>query len=70
MGPQGCPTSHGGLASLSHFMSSLEEHVLPLYKLLSKTDCFKWTTKAQEDLDGLKSLLTQPPSWSHQRIRN
>jgi dsDNA-binding SOS-regulon protein len=30
----------GCLAALSHFVSRLGEHELPLYKLLKKSDCF------------------------------
>jgi hypothetical protein len=34
---------------------------MPLYKLLSKSDHFSWTTKAQEALDRIKVFLTSPP---------
>jgi hypothetical protein len=33
----------GCLAALSHFVSLLGEHGLPLYKLLKKFDSFRWT---------------------------
>lgn len=49
----------GCLASLSHFVSHLGEHGLLLYKLLRKTNHFKWTIEAQGLLDALKSLLTR-----------
>jgi hypothetical protein len=53
--------SHRCLVALSRFISCLEERGLPLYQLLRKTDCFAWTPKAQEVLDGLKALLTKSP---------
>jgi hypothetical protein len=49
------------LASLSHFISRIEERGLPLYKLLWKADYFEWTMEAQKALDGLKNLLTRAP---------
>ena len=36
----------GCLATLSHFISCLEEWGLPLYWLLKKTDQFTWTPEA------------------------
>ena len=35
------------LATLSRFISWLDERGMPLYKLLKKTDAFVWTEKAQ-----------------------
>jgi hypothetical protein len=51
----------GYLASLSHFISHLEEHGHPLYKLLRKADRFEWTMEVQEALDSLKNVLTEAP---------
>ena len=51
----------GCLASLSHFISRLGEKGLPLYRLLRKSEHFSWTLEAQEALDKLKALLTNPP---------
>jgi hypothetical protein len=51
----------GCLASLSHFISCLDEKGLPLYCLLKKTEHFSWTPEAQEALDKLKALLSKAP---------
>ena len=51
----------GCLAALSRFISRLDERGLPLYRLLKKTDRFKWTSEAQEARDMVKLLLTRPP---------
>jgi hypothetical protein len=51
----------GCLASLSRFISRLGEKGLPLYRLLRKSEHFSWTPEAQEALDKLKALLTNPP---------
>ena len=51
----------GCLASLSRFISRLGEKGLPLYRLLRKSEHFFWTPEAQEALDKLKALLTNPP---------
>jgi hypothetical protein len=48
----------GCLASLSRFVTRLEERGWPLYKLLRKADCFEWSAEADKALDGLKNLLT------------
>ena len=37
----------GCLASLSRFISWLDERGMPLYKLLKKMDAFVWTKEAQ-----------------------
>jgi hypothetical protein len=52
----------GCLASLNHFISHLGEKGLPLYRFLKKSEHFSWTPEAQEALDKLKALLTNPPS--------
>jgi len=36
----------GCLATLSRFISCLDERGLPLYRLLKKADHFEWTSKA------------------------
>jgi hypothetical protein len=51
----------GCLAALSRFITRLEEHSLPLYKLMKKSDHFTWTPEVQEALDSLKNLLKSPP---------
>jgi hypothetical protein len=51
----------GFLAALSRFIARLGERSLPLYKLMKKSDHFRWTPEAQEALDSLKNLLKSPP---------
>jgi hypothetical protein len=51
----------GCLAALSRFISRLGERGLPLYHLLRKTECFTWTSEAEEALGNLKALLTNAP---------
>jgi hypothetical protein len=51
----------GCLASLSRFISRLDEKGLPLYRLLKKFEHFSWTPEAQEALDELKALLSNAP---------
>ena len=51
----------GCLASLSRFISRLGEKGLPLYRLVRKSEHFSWTPEAQQALDKLKALLTNPP---------
>ena len=48
----------GCLASLSCFISRLDEKGLPLYRLPRKSERFSWTPEAQEALDKLKASLT------------
>ena len=50
----------GCLAALNRFISRLGEHVLPLYKLLKKSDHFTWTDDTQVALDKIKGILTNP----------
>ena len=65
MGPiqslKGVQRVTGCLTALSRFISQLGERGLPLYRLLKKTDCFTWTSEAQQALESLKSLLTKAP---------
>jgi hypothetical protein len=49
----------GCLTALSHFVSGLAEHGLPLYKLLKKCDSFHWMDKMQKVLDD--RLISKPP---------
>jgi hypothetical protein len=49
------------LATLSRFISRLDERGLPLYHLLKKIDWFVWIAKAQEALDKVKELLMKIP---------
>ncbi|XP_044374694.1 uncharacterized protein, partial [Triticum aestivum] len=51
----------GCLASLSRFISWLREKALPLYQLMKKTTCFKWTDQADEAFLQLKRMLSTPP---------
>jgi hypothetical protein len=51
----------GCLAALSHFISTLGEKGLPLYRLLKKHERFCWTVEAQEALDKLKATLAHAP---------
>ena len=51
----------GCLASLSRFISRLDERGLPLYKLLRKMPDWQWTSEAQKAFDDMKDLLTKPP---------
>jgi hypothetical protein len=51
----------GCLTTLSHFVSRLEERELPLYKLLKKSDSFRWTDEMQKALDDLEALISKPP---------
>jgi len=65
MGPfhnlKGVQKVMGCLASLTRFISCLGEKGLPLCRLLRKSEHFSWTPEAQEALDKLKALLTNPP---------
>jgi hypothetical protein len=51
----------GCLATLSRFISRLDEKELPLYRLLKKHERFSWTVEAQEALVKLKVMLTHTP---------
>jgi hypothetical protein len=57
------------MATLSRFISRLDERGMPFYKLLKKVDKFQWTTETQEALEALKKFLTtplvlKPPCWA------
>ena len=65
MGPikdlKGVQRVMGCLAALSRFISRLGERGPPLYCLLRKTECFTWTSEAEEALENLKALHTNAP---------
>ena len=48
----------GCLAALSRFISRLGEKALPLYRLINKSDKFKWTPEAEAAFVELKALLS------------
>jgi hypothetical protein len=49
----------GCLVALSHFVTRLGEHGLPLYKLLKKSDSFCWIDETKKALDELKALISK-----------
>jgi hypothetical protein len=49
------------MAALGHFISKLGEKGLSFFKLLKKSDKFKWTDEADQALEELKTFLTTPP---------
>jgi dsDNA-binding SOS-regulon protein len=51
----------GMMAPLCRFISKLGEKRLPFFKLLKKSDRFKWTDEADRALEELKTFLTKPP---------
>jgi hypothetical protein len=51
----------GKMATLGRFISKLGEKGLPFFKLLKKSDKFKWTDEANQALEELKTFLTMPP---------
>ena len=51
----------GCVAALSRFISRLGEKALPLYRLLRRTDHFKWTDAATAVLEKIKTLLASNP---------
>src|ERR1041384_7823046 len=51
----------GCLAALSRFVSRLGERGMPLYRLLRKSNSFRWTDEAQSALVRLKTFLSNPP---------
>jgi hypothetical protein len=48
------------MAALGRFINKLGEKVLPFFKLLKKSDIFKWTNEADQALEELKTFLTTP----------
>jgi hypothetical protein len=65
MGPirdlKGVQRVTGCLTALSRFISRLGEKVLPLYRLLKKSEHFSWTLEAEEALAKLKATLSNSP---------
>jgi hypothetical protein len=65
MGPirdlKGMQRVTGCLAALSRFISCLGKKVLPLYRLLKKSEHFSWTLEAEEALAKLKATLSNSP---------
>jgi hypothetical protein len=65
MGPirdlKGVQKVTGCLAALNRFISCLGEKVLPLYRLLKKSEHFLWTLEAEEALFKLKAMLSNHP---------
>jgi hypothetical protein len=51
----------GCIAAISRFVRRLGEKAMPLYKLLKKTDKFKWTQEADATLQVLKKMMSSPP---------
>jgi hypothetical protein len=49
------------MAALGRFIIKLGEKDLPFFKLLKKSDKFKWTDEADQALEELKTFLTTPP---------
>jgi hypothetical protein len=50
------------MASLSRFISPLDDRGLPFFKLLKEHDIFQWTQEVQEAFKDLKKYLTTPPT--------
>jgi hypothetical protein len=50
----------GMMAALGRFISKLGEKGLPFFKLLKKSDKFKWTDEADQALEELKTFLMTP----------
>jgi hypothetical protein len=50
----------GMMAALGRFIRKLGEKGLPFFKLLKKSDKFKWTNEANQALEELKTFLTTP----------
>ena len=51
----------GCVAALSRFISRLGEKALPLYRLLRRTEHFKWTDAATAGLEEIRALLATNP---------
>ena len=49
------------MAALRRFLSRLGERSLPLYRLLRRTEHFKWTDAATAGLDEIKAILATNP---------
>ena len=51
----------GCMSALSRFISRLGDRGLPFFKLLRKSDKFKWNEEAAVHFQQLKDFLTTPP---------
>ncbi|XP_071674456.1 uncharacterized protein [Lolium perenne] len=51
----------GRVAALSHFIPRLGDKATPLYRLLKKSESFKWTEEAQRALEELQHALQNAP---------
>jgi hypothetical protein len=51
----------GSLATLSRFISRLDERALPFFKLLRKSGPFTWTEEAEQAFQEMKRHLTSLP---------
>jgi hypothetical protein len=51
----------GMMAALGRFVCKFGEKGLPFFKLLKKSDKFKWKDEADQALEELKTFLTTPP---------
>jgi hypothetical protein len=51
----------GCLASLSRFVSQLEEKAMPLYQLMNKMDHFVWSQRTDDAFNDLKRALSTVP---------
>jgi ribonuclease HI len=59
----------GRLAALSRFIRKLGEKALPFYRLLRKTNNFKWTEEAQAVFNDLKRRLSTSPVLVTPRVK-
>jgi dsDNA-binding SOS-regulon protein len=49
------------MAAVGHIIIKLGEKGLPFFKLLKKSEKFKWMDEADHTLEELKTYLTTPP---------
>jgi hypothetical protein len=49
------------MTALGRFIARSGEKALPFFKLLKRTEKFKWTPEADKDFAELKRYLTSPP---------
>ena len=60
----------GCVAALSRFISRLGEKALPVYRLLRRTEHFKWTDAATPGLEEIKAILATNPILTTPNIIN
>ena len=51
------------MASLGRFISKFGERALPFFKIMKRSDPFKWTPEVAKAFEDLKKYLASPPSW-------